>query len=137
MEITIDNDGQEVTVEISVEVYECLDEYDHKSENLAHEQRRHWDERECDEYIIANEGRLPYHETPEETVCRRETRHEILAALAFCTPIQRKRFLLHALYDLSYAEIGAICGCSKEAVRKSVEGARKVFQKFLSNGVDD
>ena len=29
---------------------------DHKDENLSHEQRRHWDGREFDEYIVATEG---------------------------------------------------------------------------------
>ena len=50
MEITINYYGQAVSV--SVEVYEYLTQADHKAENLAHEQRRHWDGREFDEYII-------------------------------------------------------------------------------------
>ena len=33
-----------------------LDRADHKTENLFHEQRRHWDGREFDEYIITTEG---------------------------------------------------------------------------------
>ena len=56
MEITINYYGQAVSV--SVEVYEYLTQADHKAENLAHEQRRHWDGRECDEYIISTEGRF-------------------------------------------------------------------------------
>ena len=97
MEITIKNDGRNVTVEVSVEVSEFLSEAKRKNENLSHERRRHWDEREFDEYIVAAEGRLPYRESPEETVCRRETRDEIFSVLALCTPTQRERFLLHAL----------------------------------------
>ena len=62
MEITINYYGQAVSV--SVEVYEFLTQADHKTENLAHEQRRHWDGREFDEYIISTEGRLPYCATP-------------------------------------------------------------------------
>ena len=128
MEITINYYGQAVSV--SVEVYEYLTQADHKAENLAHEQRRHWDGRECDEYIISTEGRLPYCATPEELVCQRETLDEILAVLALCTPTQRERFLLYALYDFSYAEIGRLCGCSKSAVEKSVSGVKNIFKKF-------
>lgn len=95
MEITINYYGQAVSV--SVEVYEYLTQADHKAENLAHEQRRHWDGREFDEYIIAAEGRLPYCATPEELICQRETLDEILAVLALCTTTQRERFLLYAL----------------------------------------
>ena len=128
MEITINYYGQAVSV--SVEVYEYLTQADHKAENLAHEQRRHWDGRECDEYIISTEGRLPYCATPEELVCQRETLDEILAVLALCTDTQRERFLLYALYDFSYAEIGRLCGCSKSAVEKSVSAVKNIFKKF-------
>ena len=131
MEITIKINGRDVTVEVSAEVAECLDAGERKAENLYHEKRRHWDDREFDEYIIAAEGRLPYCASPEELLCHRETLDEILAVLALCTPTQRERFLLHALYDLSYAEIAEMCGCSKYAVRDSIAAVRKIFQTFF------
>ena len=53
MEVTINYNGQAVAVEVTLEVYEFLDRADHKAENLSHEQRRHWDGREFDEYIVA------------------------------------------------------------------------------------
>ena len=129
MDITINYYGQSVSV--SVEVYEYLIQADHKAENLAHEQRRHWDDRELDEYIIATEGRLPYCVTPEELLCQQETLDEILTVLALCTPTQRERFLLHALYDFSYADIAEMCGCTKIAVHYSIEAVRKKFLKFF------
>ena len=100
-------------------------------ENLAHEQRRHWDEREFDEYIIVTEGRLPYCATPEDLICQRETLDEIMTVLALCTEKQRERFLLHALYDLSYEEVAKVCGCSKVAVHLSIEAVRKKFFKIF------
>ena len=129
MKITINYYGQAVSV--SVEVYEYLTQADHKTENLAHEQRRHWDGREFDEYIISTEGRLPYCATPEELVCQRETLNEILAVLALCTATQQERFLLYALDGFNCAEIGEMCGCSKQAVRLSIEAVRKKFLKIF------
>ena len=129
MELTINYYGQAVSV--SVEVYEYLTQSGHKAENLAHEQRRHWDGREFDEYIIAAEGRLPYCATPEELVCQRETLDEILAVLALCTSTQQERFLLYALDGFNCAEIGEMCGCSKQAVRLSIEAVRKKFLKIF------
>ena len=137
MEITINYDGRLVTVEVSIEVAECLEEGRRKEENLHHEQRRHWDDREVDEYIIATEGRLPYCATPEELLCQRETLDEILTVLALCTPTQRERFLLHALYDFSYAEIAEMCGCSKYAVRDTIMAVRKIFKSFFKNRPHD
>jgi RNA polymerase sigma-70 factor (ECF subfamily) len=129
MEITINYCGQAVSV--SVEVYEYLTQADHKAENLAHEQRRHWDGREFDEYIIATEGRLPYCATPEELVCQRETLDELLAVLALCTDTQRERFLLYALNGLSFSEIAEMYGCTKGSVQTSINAVRKIFRKFL------
>ena len=101
-----------------------------KSVRLKKAVKGHWDER-GDEYIVVTEGHLPYCESPEQYVCRMETRREILAVLALCTEKQRERFLLHALYDLSYEEVGKICGCSDVAVLKSIKAVRKKFLKFF------
>ena len=37
----------------------------------------------------------------------------------------------YALYDFSCAEIGEMCGCSKQAVRLSIEAVRKKFFKIF------
>ena len=72
MEITIKINGRMVSIEVSDEVAECYDQGRRKAENLSHEKRRHWDDREFDEYIVATEGLLPYQPTPEDIVCQRE-----------------------------------------------------------------
>lgn len=135
MEVIINYNGQALSVEVTVEVYEYLDRADHKTENLAHEQRRHWDGREFDEYIAFTEG--VYSETPEEYLCRMETLHELMAVLDTCTEAQRSRFLLYALDGLSLAEIGVLCGCSKVAVYQSVEAVRKKFINFFENRLNE
>lgn len=133
MEVHIKVNGQAVSVEVTIEVYEFLNSVKRKSENLAHEKRRHWDEREFNEYIIAREGQR-YFETPEQWICHKETLQDIMAALESCTQIQRQRFLLFALDGLSYAEIGKLCGCSKYAVRDSIAAVRKKCRDFFENG---
>ncbi|QNM04441.1 RNA polymerase sigma factor [Qiania dongpingensis] len=131
MEVTIKINGQALSVEVSVEVYEYLDSAKHKNENLSHEKRRHWDCREFDEYIAATEGRLPYRETPEEQVCRMETRDELFSVLESCTEAQRRRFLLYALDGLTFEQIARLSGCSKAAVQDSIEAVRKKFKKLF------
>ena len=133
MEITISINGRFVSVEVSAEVADYLEQAKRNNRKLYRERQRYWDGRECDEYIISTEGRLPYCATPEELVCQRETLDEILAVLALCTDTQRERFLLYALYDFSYVEIAEMCGCSKYAVRDSIMAVRKNFKKFFQN----
>lgn len=137
MEITINVGGQIVSVEVSVEVYEYLDAADRKEENLAHEQRRHWDAREFDEYIVFTEGRSCYYQTPEQIIMRRETMQMIQNALMLCTENQRRRFLLYALEDMNCAEIAALYGCSKVAVHCSIEAVRKKCKKYFSKHLND
>ncbi|QNK40271.1 RNA polymerase sigma factor [Caproicibacter fermentans] len=131
MEVSIKISGQAVSVKVTVEVCKYLDQAEHKTENLAHEQRRHWDRREFDEYIVAREGRC-YSETPEQWLCRKETLQEIMSVLESCTEIQRQRFLLFALHGLSYSAIGRLCNCSKSAVQDSIEAVRKKCRNFFA-----
>ena len=137
MEVTIKINGHMVSVEVSTEVGEFLKQDKRTSRNLQQEQQRHWDVRSYDEYIIATEGRLPYCAAPEDVICQRETLDEIMTVLALCTEKQQERFLLHALYDLSYEEVGKLCGCSKYAVRDSIMAVRKIFQTFFKNRPHD
>ena len=39
--------------------------------------------------------------------------------------------MLYAIYEYTYDEIGAMYGCSKYAVRDSIEAVRKIFKKYL------
>ena len=137
MEITIKINGRFASVEVSADVADYLEQAKRNNRKLYRERQRYWDGRECDEYIISTEGRLPYCATPEELVCQRETLDEILAVLALCTPTQRERFLLYALHDFNYAEIAEMCGCTKVAVHYSIEAVRKKFLKFFRNLLND
>ena len=130
MEITIKINGRFVSVEVSAEVADYLEQAKRNNRKLYRERQRYWDGLEYDEYIIATEGRLPYCATPEELVCQRETLDEILAVLALCTDTQRERFLLYALHDFSYAEIAEMCGCTKSAVGKSINAVKNIFWKL-------
>ena len=130
MEITIKINGRVMSVEVSDDAADYLEQAKRNNRKLYRERQRYWDGREYDEYIIAVEGRLPYCATPEELICQRETLDEILAVLALCTDTQRERFLLHALYDLGYAEIAEMCGCTKSSVQTSINAVRRIFQKF-------
>ena len=106
MDITIKTDGRMVSVKVSAEVGEFWEQSKREARNLQQEQQRHWDGRGYDEYIVSTEGRLPYCAAPEDLICQWETWDELMTALSLCTYTQRERFLLHALYDLSYTEVG-------------------------------
>ena len=121
MEVTINYNGQAVAVEVTLEVYEFLDRADHKTENLFHEQRRHWDGREFDEYIITTEGVGAYGETPEEYLCRMETLHELMAVLDTCTEAQREmeNYERRKVYHRAYYSLDAYSWMENYALEHS------------------
>ena len=129
MAVTFKRGKRVASYEEATDIGELLELAKRKGRSLYREERDCWEWRGFDEYMIAAEGRLPYCATPEELVCQLETRDEIMAILALCTEKQRERFLLYALYEYTYEEIGKICGCTKGAVQTSIEAVRKKFQK--------
>lgn len=133
MKVHIIIQGQAIWTEVTVKVYEYLQQAERRTENFAHEQRRHWDDRAFDEDIIARESTIRYSETPEEWYIRKETLQEIMEALESCTGVQRQRFFLFALDGLSYSDIARLYGCSKYAVRDSIETVRKKCSPFFKN----
>ena len=137
MEITIGMGGQMVSVEVSIEVYEYLEAAERKEENLSHEQRRHWDAREFDEYIVFAEGGSCYCQSPEQIIIRKENMQIIREALMRCTEHQRQRFLMYALEEMSCAQIAVLHGCSKVAVHYSIEAARKKCKEFYLKHLND
>ena len=91
MEITIKINGQFMSVEVSAEVADYLEQARRNNRKLYRERQRYWDGRECDEYIIATEGRLPYlvwahfSETSTETMedkIKRMLREEVRQMMA-------------------------------------------------------
>ena len=137
MEVAINIGGQIASVEVSIEVYEYLYAANRKEENLSHEQRRHWDAREFDEYIVFAEGRSCYCQSPEQIILRRETMQAIREALMCCTEHQRQRFLMYALEDMSCAQIAVLYSCSRVAVHYSIEAARKKCKEFYLKHLND
>ena len=129
MEVTINYNGQAVAVEVTLEVYEFLDRADHKTENLFHEQRRHWDGREFDEYIITTEGVGVYGETPEEYLCRMETLHELMAVLDTCHGCVRVEFD----QDFHYCT-GEVCHTPKELFDLLADDYRTYLEIELTKG---
>ena len=130
MEVTINYNGQAVAVEVTLEVYEFLDRADHKAENLSHEQRRHWDGREFDEYIVATEGVGIYGETPEEYLCRMETLDELMTVLETCTEAQRRQFLLYALDGLSFWRLLPYAAAPRVRCKAPLKRSEKFFKKI-------
>ncbi len=72
---------------------------------------------------------LAYRLTPEEIVIRKETAREMGDALSTLTDAQLRRVLLKA-EGMTLREIASLEGTNVNAVAKSLELAKKKFQKY-------
>ncbi|MDO4648979.1 MAG: hypothetical protein Q4B26_10050 [Eubacteriales bacterium] len=119
-------DGSTVLVEVTEETAAYILENDREIPNADRKERYH-----CPYHIEAMEyegDSLAYHLTPEEIVIRRETQTEIDDALSCLTDAQLRRLTMKAdgmtLRDIASAE-----GTTVNAVRESLEAAKKKFRK--------
>ena len=117
---------REIEIEVSSEIFDVF-EYERKqAEKYRNEIRRHYDKRQLEDYIIANEFNNYSEQIPEDIYLKRE---KVKEALSLCTPTQRRRFCLNKIYGYSCEETAKLEGCTKNAVVKSIAAAMKKMQQ--------
>lgn len=118
-------DGQEISVEVSFEVYQLFEDERRELERERFERRAHWDRRGLDDYIQENTIAIP--DETVDLVCLFETLRNILLS---CTPLQRMRFVLY-MRGYSLSEIAKLQKCSVPAVLYSLNSVIKKIRKSL------
>ncbi len=119
-------DGSTVLVEVTEETAAYILENDREIANADRKERYH-----CPYHIEAMEyegDSLAYHLTPEEIVIRKETREQIDDALTCLTDAQLRRLTMKA-DGMTLREIASAEGTTVNAVRESLDAAKKKFQK--------
>ena len=116
-----DENGKEVRMEVSAEIFDAFDEERKLLMRQQNERRRHYDKRGIEDYIIAHES-SKIAKSAEDIYLVRETLSEIHD---MCTPKQWRRFCLNKIYGYSCAEIAQREGCSKSVVSRSITAVRK------------
>ena len=128
-----DSQGVEREVEISEDIYTAFQEFKKTERNL-----RRFDERHEDALIEFEEALLrninPAGKSTEDTVCENERSELLRHAIDTLTDIQRRRFLLHYEFDLTYTQIAHVEGCTFQAVAKSIASAIIFLKKILKQG---
>lgn len=69
----------------------------------------------------------------EDIVFKKLLLEKIYNAISQLNEIQRRRFIMHYLDEMTYDKIAEIEGCTKRAIKFSVDAARKNLQAELKN----
>ncbi len=115
---------------ISKEIFECLDRFELDDLKELNEFDNHIEHSEIYEDNL-NE-RAKYKPESLETLVEKKVINELLYEnIALLPEIQRKRLIQYYFYDMTLDEIGKIEGCSKTAIKYSIDRALEKISKKM------
>ena len=121
-------DGSTVLVEVTEETAAYILDNDREMANADRKERYH-----CPYHIEAMQyegDSLAYRLTPEEVFARKEKQRHINDTLSCLTDVQLRRLTMKS-DGMTIREIAAVEGTTVNAVRESLEAAKKKFKKHF------
>ena len=121
-------DGSTVLVEVTEETAAYILDNDREMANADRKERYH-----CPYHIEAMQyegDSLAYRLTPEEVFARKEKQRHINDTLSCLTDVQLRRLTMKA-DGMTLREIAAAEGATVNAVRESLEAAKKKFKRHF------
>ena len=119
-------------IEVSKPVYLEFLRFIRKERNL-----RRWDERHTEQSELSDETLYKRALNPpkdlEDMVFDSIRSEQLLLAIQELPEIQRRRFVLHHEFGLTYEQIAEMEGCTKMAVKFSVDLAKEKIKKIIKN----
>lgn len=116
--------------EIDSELYSALDRFELDDLSYFNEVDNHYEHSELTEATLTQRAvRQP--ESMEDTVLRYIQKDALYQAIAKLPELQRRRLTLYYFGELTYEQIAAIEGCSKMAVKYTIDKAIAALKKYL------
>lgn len=129
-EVCFSNKNQKYKVDVTKEVFEELDKTEKNEARIIQYDKRYLEQSyqtDVNLYKKAINKQL----TVYETIVKKNEYMKLQKAIKILSPIQKRRILLHFEYNLTLAEIAKIEGCSKVAIKYSIDIAIKKLRKFF------
>ncbi len=125
-----DSSKKKQLLSISKEIFECLDRFELDDLRELNEFDNHIEHSEIYEDNL-NE-RVKYKPETLETLIEKKVINELLYEnIALLPEIQRKRLIQYYFYDMTLDEIGKMEGCSKTAIKYSIDSALEKISKKM------
>lgn len=127
-----DGKGSVHNIEVSEAVYAQFEAFTRQLRNLKRSDERHLEQFNLsDEKIYlrsAQNGR-----SVQEEVYNNFLQQDINLAVQQLPEIQHRRFVLYYINELTYEQIAELEGCTKMAIKFSIEHAKQNIEKKLKN----
>ena len=127
-------DGQGVLRELLInkELFELLDCFELDDLSFLNEMDRHYEHSELTEATLYDRA-VHRPATVEESTLQSMEYAKLHRAISELPEIQKRRLILYYFQGLTYEQIAGIEGCTKRAVKFSVDIAVEKLKKFFKN----
>jgi len=128
------SDGQAIPreIEVSRPVYLEFCRFVKRERNLRRSDERHMEQSELTDETLYNRALKPP-KSVEESVFDGLRDERLRQAIAELPGIQRRRFVLHHEFGLTYEQIAEMEGCSFRAIKYSTDIAKEKIKKFFED----
>ena len=128
----IDAQGALQETKISRQVYLEFARFVKRERNLRRSDERHIEQSELTENMLNNRAKITLPST-EETAIENMRDAFIQKAIAALPEIQRRRFTLYYESEYTYEQIAEMEGCTKRAIKFSVDRAKEKIIEEIKN----
>ncbi len=118
----IDGTGEMRCVEVSRSIYDALDRFELDDLSFLNEVDNHYEHSDLTESTLYQRA-IRHQESVEDTVVKHIQSENLHKAIATLPVLQRRRLVLYYFGDYTYEQIGEMEGCSKVAVKHSIDKA--------------
>ena len=125
-----DSEGIQQCLEVNKELYDMLDKFELEDLSIMNEVDNHYEHSELTEQSL-NARAATKPESLDEIVFQRLQAERLHTAISQLPEIQRRRVSLYYFDGLTYEQIAKMEGCTKMAVKKSVDGAIENLKRFF------
>lgn len=125
-----DGQGAEHRFEIDGALYDMFDSFELEDLSMLNEYDRHIEHSELTETTL-NKRASDKPKTIEEIVHEHMRSEQLNGAISELPDIQKRRLLLYYFSGLTYEQIAELEGCSKVAVKYSIDKAKTVIHNKL------
>ena len=129
-----DGEGKYHKLEISRELYDEFNAYELEDISYMNVVSRHYEHSELEEWTLYDRA-VHVQASVEEEAEENSEREQLHRAIEKLPPVQRRRLSMYYFDGLTCDEIGALEGCTHQAVTKTLAAAKENLRKIFKKGV--
>lgn len=125
-----DGAGEHRCLEITEKLYQALNEFELRDLSFLNEVDNHYEQSELTEASL-HERAVSNQKSVEETVLQHLQSERLHSAIAQLPELQRRRLVLYYFGNYTYEQIGEMEGCTKRAVKFSIDIAIRTLKEKM------